>query len=138
MKFVTIARGVFIVLLIAVTYLTVTPNPEDVEGGMDFARWVASMLFGNANYGDKVAHFLAYSALGASAALAEIRIGGKLLLTISAFALYGASLEGVQALGAVRDPELLDALANSMGALVSYPIATRAIEFARAKAQARA
>lgn len=138
MSFITVARIVFAALFAAVTYLTVTPNPENVEGGMDIARWIAAMLFGDAHYGDKVAHFLAYGALGASAALAQLRIGGRAALMVIALALYGASLEGVQALGAVRSPELLDALANSLGALVSYPAAMKLIEFAREKARARA
>lgn len=138
MKFLTVARIVFAVLLIAVTYLTVTPNPVDVEGGMDFARWIASMLFGDAGYGDKIGHFLAYGALGAAAALAQLKISGRAALMVVALALYGASLEGVQALGAVRQPELLDALANSLGALISYPVAMRLIEFAQDRVRARA
>lgn len=138
MKLVTVARAAFIVLLLAVTYLTVTPNPENVEGGMDFARWVSAMLFGDAGYGDKIGHFLAYGALGAAAAFAQIRIGGRAGLTVAALMIYGASLEGVQAIGAVRSPELLDAFANSLGALVSYPAAMALMQFAQTRMRARA
>jgi hypothetical protein len=126
----------FLLLFVVVTYLTVTPNPGETEGAMDFARWIAEVLFGDALYGDKVAHFLAYGALGASAALAQVKIAQRPVVTVAALALYGASLEGVQAIGAVRQPELLDAFANALGALLAYPAAMLAIEFARARARA--
>lgn len=121
MSFLLAARAAFALLLVVVTYLTVTPNPEDVEASLDFTRWLAAALFSDEALGDKLGHFLAYGALGASAAVARIRIAGSAAAAIAALVLYGAALEGVQAAGAARDPELLDALANALGALSGYP-----------------
>ncbi len=56
--------------------------------------------------------------------------------TVAILALYGAALEGVQAIGMVRHPELLDALANSLGALLSYPAAAALLDIVRARARA--
>jgi hypothetical protein len=130
------ARIVFALLFVIVTYLTVTPNPEDTKASLDFTRWLAVTLFGDAALGDKLGHFLAYAVLGASAALARIRIAGSAAASIAALALYGAALEGVQALGGVRDPELLDALADALGALCGYLAAVLLIGAGRPRASA--
>ncbi|MEL7239309.1 MAG: VanZ family protein [Planctomycetota bacterium] len=119
----TLARAAFAFLFIAVTYLTLTPNPEDTEGGMAITRWIASLLFGGEAMGDKVAHFLAYAALAGSAVLARARFFGRLFFTVAALAAYGAALEGLQGFTGVRTPDPTDALANMLGALSGYPAA---------------
>ena len=53
-------RSLFMFALLLVTILSLIPNPDDVPGGMDFTRWLASLLFGDATHSDKVAHFIAY------------------------------------------------------------------------------
>lgn len=111
------ARAVFALLLALITFLTVTPNPEDTQSGMAVMRWISSLFFGDGAYGDKIAHFLAYAALGLSAAAARIEIAGRPLATIAALAAYGVLLEGVQGIMGVRQPELYDALANAAGAI---------------------
>lgn len=124
MSFHGVARAQFVVLFLLITYLTVTPNPDDTKMGMALTRWLAALLFGDGAFGDKIAHFLAYAALGASAALAQVRLAGRALYAVAGLALYGAALEGVQGLMGVRFPELGDALANSLGAAVGFPAAT--------------
>jgi hypothetical protein len=136
MSFLSVARIVFAALFALVTYLTVTPNPDDLKGGLEFTRWLATLLFGDASLNDKVAHFLAYAMLGSSAAIARIKIAGLSVATVGALALYGASLEGVQALVATRYPELLDALANGLGALVGFTMAALLLQLQRPKARA--
>lgn len=110
-------RGVFAALFLFVTFMTLTPNPDDTEGEMSIARFISELLFGSAAFGDKVAHVLAYAALGAAAMFASIRIYGRRLLTLAALIAYGVLLEGLQGLGGVRSADALDALANASGAL---------------------
>ncbi|MCB2112624.1 MAG: VanZ family protein [Parvularculaceae bacterium] len=116
-------RGVFILLFVFVTWLTLTPNPDETKPSLAIARFIAQLIFHDQSLGDKVAHFLAYSALGGSAALSGFAIGGRRAALIAALAVYGALLEYVQGLGGVRSPELADAVANSLGALFSFPVA---------------
>jgi VanZ family protein len=114
------ARGLFVVLLGVVTYLTLTPNPDEAEKGFAAARFIAVLLFGDAQLGDKVAHFAGYGALGASAFWAGIKIFAHRRWTPLVLGVYGALLEGVQGLGGVRSPELADALANAFGAFAGF------------------
>ncbi|MEQ8935874.1 MAG: VanZ family protein [Amphiplicatus sp.] len=118
MTFINAARGVFALLFALVTWLTVTPNPDDTKESLAIARWISAMLLGDTAYSDKVAHFMAYASLGGSAALAQLRLAGRPAYTVVALALYGIALEGVQGAMGVRDPELADALANACGAIV--------------------
>ena len=110
------ARIAFGLLFMLVTFLTLTPNPDDTKSGLALTRWIAALLLGDAAFADKVAHFLAYALLGATAFWARIALFGERWIASVALALYGAGLEGLQGLGGVRAPELADALANAMGA----------------------
>jgi hypothetical protein len=136
MSFLGGARIIFAALFVLVTYLTVTPNPDDLGAGMALTRWIAELLFGDAGLNDKVAHFLAYAALGASAAIAQIRLAGRGAATIGALVFYGGLLEGVQGLVATRDAELLDALANGLGALAGFSGIAFLLHIRRARARA--
>ncbi|WP_428410471.1 VanZ family protein [Hyphococcus sp.] len=110
-------RVLFALLFALVTYLTLTPNPDDTKAGFAFTRWIATVLFHNPALTDKVAHFLAYAALGAMAVWAHLTVFSKRRGTALALAAYGVLLEGLQGLGGVRSPELADAVANGLGAL---------------------
>lgn len=114
------ARAAFTLLLVVVTFLTVTPNPEDIESGMKLTRWLAALLLGDASYDDKVAHFLAYGALGFAAFWARLAQPGRRRWAVLALAVYGALLEGMQALVAARSPEFGDAVANAAGAIAGF------------------
>jgi len=118
-----LARVVFALLFALVTWLTVTPNPDDTEAGFKVVRWIASVLFGDPERGDKVAHFAAYGVLGASAVFAKFSLFGKRLWIPLGLAAYGAMLEGVQGLGGVRTPEAVDAIANALGAVAGFGLA---------------
>jgi len=117
MTFIKLARCVFALLFVLVTWLTVTPNPDDTKESLAIARWISAMFFGDGGYADKVAHFLAYCSLGGSAALAQLRLAGRPAYTVAGLALYGVMLEGVQGAMGVRDPEIADAVANACGAV---------------------
>jgi len=121
MNWLIVARIAFAVLFATVTYLTLTPNPDDTKSGMALTRWLAALFLGQETMGDKVAHFAAYGVLGASAIFARIRLLGATLFTIIGLAIYGALLEGLQGLASVRTPELADAAANALGALCAWP-----------------
>ncbi|MAW82051.1 MAG: hypothetical protein CMI63_17580 [Parvularcula sp.] len=110
-------RVLFGLLFALVTYLTLTPNPDDVEPGFAVTRWISSLLFGDPKLADKVAHFLAYAALGAMAVWAHLTLFNKRRGAALALALYGVFLEWLQGVGGVRSPELADAVANGLGAL---------------------
>lgn len=110
------ARGVFFVLFVAITYLTLTPNPDDTEPGFVVTRWISTALFGDDALADKIAHFLSYAALGATAYFAELRLFSRRAGPWAALCVYGVLLEILQGLGGVRDPEVADALANALGA----------------------
>ena len=110
-------RGVFALLVCLVTWLTLTPDPDETKTGLAIARLIAQLLFHDAALGDKVAHFLAYAALGASAALGDLRIVGRRAPTVAALAAYGVFLEFMQGVGGVRVSDPADALANASGAL---------------------
>ena len=114
------ARGLFAALFLLVTYLTLTPNPEETESGFALARWVAVAFFGSEALTDKVAHFMGYGALGASAFWAQIQLLNQRWAIPIALAIYGALLEGAQGIGGVRSPELADGFANMAGAIVGY------------------
>ncbi len=128
-------RIAFFALALFVTWQTLTPDPEDTDGGMAFARWIAEMVFRSAEMGDKVAHFMAYAALGAAAAFGQFRLLGLRPPIIAAIAVYGMALEGMQGLGGVRAPELADAAANALGVLTAFA-AVAALEQFRARAPA--
>jgi len=114
------ARMLFAVLFFIVTFLTLTPNPEDADAGFAVTRWIASLILGNPELADKVAHFLAYGALGASAHWAQIFVFGRRWSAPVMLAVYGVLLEGLQGIGGVRAPELADAAANSLGAIAGF------------------
>jgi len=117
------ARVLFLTLLVIVTFLTLTPNPDDTEAGFAFTRILASALLGDAAMADKIAHFLAYGSLGASAFWAQIVLFAKRWGIVVVLPIYGIALEGLQGLGGVRSPELADAVANGLGAVCGFVFA---------------
>ncbi|OFX01483.1 MAG: hypothetical protein A3E78_06780 [Alphaproteobacteria bacterium RIFCSPHIGHO2_12_FULL_63_12] len=123
MNFKSFWRGVFALLLLFVTWQTLTPDPDTSKPSIAIARFIATLLFHDPQLADKVAHFLAYAALGGAAAFAHLEAANRRWLTIAMLAAYGALLEVAQGLGGVRMPEVADALANSSGALAAYPAA---------------
>ncbi|MHA7871602.1 MAG: hypothetical protein ACX939_04555 [Hyphococcus sp.] len=114
------ARAVFALLLVAVTWLTLTTNPDNTEPGFAVMRWIAELVFGDARYEDKFAHFTAYGALGVSAFWARLGPRRARYAPPVALALYGALLEGLQGLGGVRAAEFTDGAANALGAAVGF------------------
>ena len=119
-RFLVGARCVFALLFVVVTWLTITPNPENTESSIAIARWIASMLFKDSSLGDKVAHFGAYALLGAAAFYAHFTFPKAFIITPLALGGYGAFLEFMQGLGGVRTPELADAVANGCGAIAGF------------------
>ena len=113
-------RIAFVAFALFVTWQTLTPDPDDTEGGMAIARWIAEAIFHSPELGDKVAHFMAYAALGGSAAFGQIRMLGQRAPVIAGIAVYGMALEGLQGLGGVRAPEIADAMANAAGVTAAF------------------
>jgi hypothetical protein len=116
-------RAIFAVLLAFVTVMTLTPDPDDARSGLALARWIAEWLFHDAALTDKVAHFFAYAALGASATFGRLRVYDRRGGVIAALAAYGAALEFAQGIGGVRAAEIADAATNFAGALAAFPLA---------------
>lgn len=113
-------RVVFGVLLVVITYLTLTPDPVETEPGFAVTRYISDLFFGSAEYADKVGHCLAYGLLGLTAYWARIALFSKRWAVTIGLALYGVALEGLQGIGGVRSPEVADALANALGATSGF------------------
>lgn len=113
-------RRAFVALALFVTWRTLTPETDAADGGLAIARLIAALLFHAPEMADKVAHFMAYAALGATAAMGRLRLLGLRSPVIAAIAVYGVVLEGLQGLGGVRDPELADAAANALGVITAF------------------
>ena len=123
------ARGAFVMLLAIVTWLTLTPNPDDAKAGFAVTRWIAEFFLGDGALNDKVAHFSAYGALGASAFTARFLFFGTQAWTPVVLAAYGAGLEVLQGVGGVRSPEIADGFANMLGAIVGFGAAVLVAKF---------
>jgi len=109
-------RALFPALLALVAWLSLTPDEATTSAGFSLVRRLAAFLFGEARHSDKLAHFLAYGALGGAYILAEIRPLGARLWGLMGIVLYGLALEGAQEFVDGRQPDVFDALANSFGA----------------------
>lgn len=114
------ARVSFAALLVLVTYFTLVPDPSAASKGIAIARWIAEVVFRGAVSHDKVEHFMAYTALGATALLAHFRLFNSRYSAPIVIALYGGLLEIIQGIGGVRDPELADGAANTLGVITGY------------------
>ncbi len=123
MSFRNFWRGVFALLAVFVAWQTLTPDPENTEPSIAIARFIAEILFHDQRLADKVAHFLAYAALGGSAAFADIRINCRRFPAAMALVAYGCALEFLQGVGGVRAAEFADAFANASGVIAAYPAA---------------
>lgn len=117
--FTVLGRAFFFLLLAFITYLTVAPNPPESESGFAATRFLADMVFGDAGHADKIGHFLAYGALG-TAAVGAVFKTKQFWMVPAILALYGAGLEGVQYFVDSRSADLLDALANALGAIAGF------------------
>jgi len=127
-------RAIFALLLLFVTFLTLTPDPEKAPSGFAIARLIAQWMFADPALADKVGHFIAYAALGLAASFADIRLRGRRLFAMLAIAAYGAALEFAQGAGGVRTGDIVDAFANTSGALstfLAFVLAERALSRAR-------
>lgn len=83
-------------------------------------RWLSSLLLRTPDWGDKIGHFLAYGALGFTAAGAQfVRLNFSWII-LAALSTYGAILEGLQILGGSRSGEVLDGLANIAGSIAGF------------------
>lgn len=102
-------------LAVIVLILSVTDDPVSAVGGLDPGAFLAELLFGSPRHGDKVSHFLCYGALAGAAGIG-FSDGGRRWTPIAAgLLLYGATIEGIQAMGGVRQADGLDLLANAGG-----------------------
>jgi hypothetical protein len=99
------SRGVFLLLLATVLYLTLMPSPPHVE-------------LDDLPYGDKIEHFLAFGALTVAARFGFPRMAGWLVLERLSF--LGAMIEVVQGSpGLHRDCDWRDWAADTLGVLVA-------------------
>lgn len=118
-----VGRAAFIMLLVIVTYLSVAPNPESGGSGFFATKMVAAFLFGDAAYADKIGHFCAYAALGFAArfSVSTLRQWWPEAFMLAA---YGVALEGVQYFLDARSADLVDAIANGLGAVAGIGVAS--------------
>lgn len=125
MKGVKFWRGAFGLLLLLITWKTLTTDPIETDAGFALARYIANVVFHNEALADKVAHFFAYAALGATAAFAKLSINGRRWPVAIMLAAYGIVLEIAQGMGGVRIADPTDALANALGVFAVFPLALK-------------
>ena len=116
--FIKFIRWLFAGLVILVTLLSLTPNPDDLPGGMEFTRWLAALLLGDAAQSDKVGHFLAYGTLAGAGVLGFVRPFSKLFMLPVILVLYGGVMELLQSRISVRVADWADFAANSSGVFI--------------------
>ena len=105
-----------VVILVLLTILSLTPDPENIGVVMDWSAWIAAILFGDPLSGDKVSHFLAYGALGFFSALGFTTKRWHALLIFLFILAYGALMEALQgALTETRTSDPVDLVANVLG-----------------------
>ena len=107
-------NAVIIAVLVAVVSLT--PDTDALASTISFTAWLAKFLLGDPTSSDKIAHFLAYGALGFFTTLGFAPRKSRLLTVAAGIIVYGASLEVLQAMGGHRTGDIYDLLANSLGA----------------------
>ncbi|MBB4658224.1 VanZ family protein [Parvularcula dongshanensis] len=110
-------RAATFALAAIVLVLSLMPDPTEATGGTDPGVLISRFLFGTAAYGDKVNHFITYGGLSVVASLAFGRHRDAAALTLGALLLYGGVIEVLQAMGGVRQGDLLDLTANALGIL---------------------
>ncbi len=133
-------RILFFLLLVTITWLTLTSDPAVTSNGSAFMQWLSTLLLRTPEWGDKIGHFLGYGALGLTAAASRFTPPRKNWIPACLLTLYGVILEFVQIIGGTRSGELLDAVANMSGTLcgfAGYFLLTFAIEFIGNNTQAQ-
>lgn len=116
MRFVEFWRINAVVLAVLVAIVSLVPNPEDMGPGLDWSAWIASLIWGDPTDGDKVAHFMAYTALGFFSGLGFVKNRSTLAPVQLGIILYGAGIEVAQTFTHQRTGDLLDLAANGLGA----------------------
>ena len=120
-------RTMFAVLIVIVTYASLTPDTENLDQGGGFVKWLASILLGSDEHSDKIGHFLAYAALGFCVLPGRLALLGQLALTFFALFVYGCLMEGLQGFSVERQMSTLDAVANTTG-LIAGGVASLVFE----------
>ena len=108
-------RVLFVIFFIIVTYASLTPDPDTLDQSGGIMKWLASLLLGSEDHGDKIAHFLAYGALGFCIFPGRLALFGRFALTFVALLGYGFLMEWMQSFSVERQTSMLDATANTAG-----------------------
>lgn len=116
----TVFRALFVIAFLAVTVISLIPNPADAPSGGAFARWLSLLLLGGEKHADKVNHFVAYAALGGLGALSRWPVRRAAIFGPLALAIWGVVMEGGQGLLAARQTDGFDAVANASGAAFGW------------------
>ena len=127
-----VLRTASITLAVFIAVVSLDHDPSGVTGGGGvIAEAVSRILFGTADYGDKVAHFAAYAALSFVTSLAFGRHREPAAIVLLALLVFGGALELLQAAGGVRTGDWLDLLANTLGIMAGGAAGAAARLFAR-------
>ena len=122
------SAGLLVAFLAAIAVITVTPGPPDAIGQRDLIAFLARahtqglpqwVTFGKLEFGANVLMFVPIGLFGALA-LSRAR-----WLIVPAAVAMSAVIEAVQAAGLpARDGTARDVIANGVGALIGYLVAT--------------
>lgn len=105
----------FFVFLGVVIIFSLIPAQDDIPGANDIFSILGKWLLGDPNLGDKIAHFVAYASVSATAIWGRVKLFGYAAATMLGLLLLGAGLEFAQGMLSGRHPDFLDFIANSVG-----------------------
>ena len=105
----------FFLFLGILILFSLVPAQDDIPGANDIFSILGKIILGNPNMGDKIAHFVAYASVGATAFWGQVRLFGRVSATMVGLLILGGLLEFAQGSLSGRHPDFLDFIANSVG-----------------------
>ena len=116
-------RLICLVLIVFITWVTLTPDTEHLDGSGGITKWLSALLFGSEEYSDKIGHFSAYAALGFCLLPGKLKLFNRSTIVLALLAIYGGGLELLQNMSENREASIADALANTLGLVLGSSVA---------------
>lgn len=122
-------RVVSVAIAVAIVCLSLAPEVETPPEAMDLFSIIARAIFGTAEESDKVAHFVAYAALGFSSAIGWGRSLVAYAFIAASLIVGGTVMEIIQGLIGYRQADALDFAANTFGVFFGLLAGSFALRF---------
>ena len=108
----------FFIFLGIVILFSLIPAQDDIPGANDIFSLLGKLIFGDPSKGDKIAHFVAYASVSATAFWGQVKLLKRISFTLLGLIVLGALLEFAQGTLSGRHTDLLDFVANSAGIII--------------------